>query len=141
MKFFFDNHWPPPLARALNVLTEKDDDRVVHIEDSRFGRDATDEEWITGLAEDGDWVVVTKDKLTKRGSKGRPERLITQESGLTAFLFAGNWNHFNRWEQSWRMVRGWPKLREHALRVEAGHGWMVPQRFPEGKGGQLIPLW
>jgi PIN domain-containing protein len=64
VKFFFDNNLPPKLAKSLHLLVEPDHE-VVHLKD-RFSADAPDEEWITALAKQKDWIIVSGDLRIRR---------------------------------------------------------------------------
>ena len=64
MKFFIDNNLPPALARALNELSAPDGFTVV-AERDKFPENTPDTDWISALADEGGWVVITRDKLSK----------------------------------------------------------------------------
>jgi hypothetical protein len=140
VKFFLDNNLPPKLARAIDELVRGDGHRVVHLRD-KFPRTIDDLSWLEELVAEGDWVVVTRDALNKVGSKGRPERQVFKEAGLTTFLFVKNWGQYRGWDLVWRFVRWWPEVMRTAEVIEAGKGYLVPINFPTEKSKKLITAW
>lgn len=127
MKFFVDNNLPPSLARALNELSSPDGHSVTHIRD-KFEEHPTDLQWITALASDGDWVVITRDKL----SKGI-EREALRRAGLRTFMLDKSWSKQRYWEIAQHLVRWWPRIVEQAQGIQGGAAFKVPWTF-RGKG-------
>ena len=87
MRFMLDNNLSPRLARALNALTENDGDSVDHLR-SR-GLDAEpDEVYISELAKEGSWVVVTCDTSMAR----KPHEVKAWiDSGLVFVMLKHGW--------------------------------------------------
>jgi predicted nuclease of predicted toxin-antitoxin system len=86
VKFFFDNNLPPKLAKSLHLLVEPDHE-VVHLKD-RFSADAPDEEWITALAKQKDWIIVSGDLRIRRN----PHVMEAWKSaGHTVFFLKPGW--------------------------------------------------
>lgn len=112
MRFFFDNTLPPRLAEAIHALIRPEGHEVAHLRD-RFAPETKDPDWISALAREGDWTIVSGDP---RITKGRHERAAWIESGQTAFFLKSGWTNFPLWEQVWRLVRYWPEI----ARVAAG---------------------
>jgi hypothetical protein len=128
VRFFLDNNLSPYLARALNALSEPGGDEVRHIADSRFARNTPDVVWIDALAKEGDWCIVTQDRLTKNPH----EKEALRRSGLTTFVLSKGWSSFKEWHKAWLLVRWWPVIIQQAGLVSGGV-FEVPVKF-SGKG-------
>lgn len=82
LKVFVDNNLPPSLARGLNALFDPDHHAVCHRD--KFGHThIADEEWITALGAESDWVVLSGDLNIARK---RPSRELFLRSGLVGFF-------------------------------------------------------
>ena len=122
MRFFVDNNIAPAIARALHALADYDDHEVYHLKD-KFDRATNDEVWLTTLAQEGGWVILSGDhRITKRPH----ERQAWLESGLTAFFLAKRWMTTGFHQQAWMLVRWWPEIFAQAARVESGTGFLIP---------------
>lgn len=142
MKFFFDNNFPPVLAIVLRELCKQysPEAEIYHLRE-KFNPSTPDSEWITSLASEGNWVILTRDRLNKKGSKGSPERVILKKSNLTAFMFSKSWgNRYRSWDLIWNFIRWWPTIMDQANRVAPGVVYMVPDSSPDSKAGKLITL-
>lgn len=130
MKLLLDNNLPPALARALHQLTirEWENRHQVHALRDRFPENTPDTEWIAALSEEGGWVVITHDRL----SKGL-EREALKRAGLKVFLLDKSWKNHRFWEKSVRLARWWPRIIEQADGVTGGAAFQVPWNFG-GKG-------
>jgi hypothetical protein len=127
VKFFVDNNLPPALARGLHELSSPDGFSVTHIR-AKFAEGTTDTAWIGALAEEGDWVIITRDKL----SKGL-EREALRRAGLLAFMLDKSWSNHKFWEIAHQLVRWWPRICEQAQGIQGGAAFKVPWTF-RGKG-------
>lgn len=132
MKFFFDRNWSPHLAAAIRALCIPIGVEVVY-HDDRFARNCPDVEWITTLGQEGDWAIITKDRL----SKSPAEREALRRTGLVTFIFKDQWSHHKDWDQSWALVRWWPAIMEVANRMRGG-AFLVPYKF--SGNGKMEPL-
>ena len=128
MRFFFDNNLSPYLAKALAALCESQDVAVEHLRE-KFPVATTDVEWIRRLADEGDWSVITQDRLIRNPL----EKEAFRQSGLTAFVLTKTWAGHRYWEKAAQLVRWWPRIMEQAGLVEGGAAFEVPWRF-SGKG-------
>lgn len=81
MRFFFDNTLSFRLARALDTLLEAEGHRVIALRDYPFEPSLRDEEWLSALRRDGDWIILTGDL-----SKKDKDRHVWKRSGLTVFF-------------------------------------------------------
>jgi hypothetical protein len=122
MRFMLDNNLSPRLARALNALTENDGDSVDHLR-SR-GLDAEpDEVYISELAKEGSWVVVTCDTSMAR----KPHEVKAWiDSGLVFVMLKHGWIALDFWKKAWKLIRIWPEIRAKAKRARPGTGISVP---------------
>ncbi|MEY2572682.1 MAG: hypothetical protein QOJ87_895 [Verrucomicrobiota bacterium] len=59
MRFFFDNNLSTKLAKSVHVLVAPEH-QVVHLKD-RFAANTLDETWMSALARETDWVIVSAD--------------------------------------------------------------------------------
>ena len=128
MRFFFDNNLSPYLAKALDALCRPGGVAVEHLR-AKFPEDISDVEWIGRLAKEGEWSVITQDRLIRNPL----EKLAFRQSGLTAFVLTKAWARQKYWEKAARLVRWWPRIMEQAELVEGGAAFEVPWRF-SGKG-------
>lgn len=128
MRFFFDNNLSQRLSRAIGELCAVDVVEVVHLKD-RFPSNISDVEWIETLGREGDWTVVSQDRLTKNPLEKEALRL----SGLTAFILVKGWNSHKHWDKAAQLVRWWPRIMEVNALVAAGAVFEVPWRVT-GKG-------
>ena len=127
MKFFIDNNLPPALARALDVLCQQFDHSVLHLKD-KFPSDTADSVWISSLAIEGAWVVITHDKLNKG-----IEREALRQAGLLVFFLDKSWGDHKFWEKAHQLVKWWPRIIEQAEGIQGGATFKVTWNF-SGKG-------
>jgi hypothetical protein len=64
VRFFFDNNISPKIAHALNCLVQPQHE-VVHLRD-RFDPATPDKAWMTKLANEMDWVIISADTAISR---------------------------------------------------------------------------
>lgn len=127
MKFFVDNNLPPALARALNALSEHERHSVFHLKD-KFPQNTTDSTWINTLSKEGEWVVITHDKLNKG-----LEREALKRAGLLVFFLDKSWGNHVFWDKACQLVRWWPRILEQAGGIQGGAAFKVTWNFT-GKG-------
>ncbi len=127
MRFFLDRNLPPALAKGLAALCAPDGIAVEH-HDDRFERTTPDVDWIGALGREGDWVVVTQDRLTR----DPPERQALKSTGLLVFILSKGWSHAVYWDKAAALVRWMPILIGIAGRINNG-AYTVPHKF-SGKG-------
>jgi len=130
LKFLIDNNLPPAIARALNELTKNDGHSVVALKD-KFPASAPDVLWISELASEGDWAVVSQDKFTK----GDAERKAFRDSGLAIFCLSRQWGQSTYWSKAENLVRWWPSIIQQASLVKGGAAFRVGWR--PGKFDQI----
>ena len=127
MKFLIDNNLSPHLAAALHALSEPQGHVVVHLRD-KFPANTPDHEWIEALASEGNWVIVTRDRIGKNDL----ERKALRQTGIVTFMLKSAWNNRDFWSKAWNLVKWWPRIVDHAGGVTNGVflvGWRT-----SGKG-------
>lgn len=132
MRFFLDHCISHRLAPSLSALSELDGHEVVALK-TKFPADAPDEEWLLGLAAEGEWVVVSGDSRIYRNAQ---RRKVWQQARLTTFFWQPAWVHQSYWDKAWRMVRWWPEITHMASYVARGSGFSVPYSI----SGKLKPI-
>jgi hypothetical protein len=122
MRFFFDENFSPRIVRAMGCLADADGDTTTPLRD-RFGPSTSDEEYVSALCSEGDWIVATIDQHLVR----KPHLLRAwQSAGLVVLYFLPGWSTAKFWEKAWRLAKRWPELREEAARARAGTLIVVP---------------
>jgi hypothetical protein len=130
VRFFFDNNLSHHLAHAMRELSaaEPEVTSVEHLTD-RFRRNCPDVEWISALASERGWVIISQDRLRKNDL----EREALRASGLVVFSLDRNWASQEYWLKAQNLVKWWPAIMEQCVRIEGGAAFRVPWRFT-GKG-------
>ena len=124
MRYFFDNCLSPYVAAAINTLRQIHDEEyeVFHLR-QKFVPDIKDHVWISALAAEGDWVIVSGDpRITRK----RVERAAWLESKLTAFFLGSGWGSLPLWDHTWRFLKWWPAIVLRSRRAAPGAGFIVP---------------
>jgi hypothetical protein len=116
MKFLFDNNLSPTWPEALRALSRTLDhvDDVVHLRD-KFSYDAQDDHWLSVLAAEGSWAVISKDAFNKTDN----EKQLIRSSGLSVFMLAPAWGPARPWDSTVQIVRWWPHIVAIANRSKA----------------------
>ncbi len=130
MNFFFDRNWSPHIVAALAALNRPNGHEIAH-HDRDFAANTPDLEWIAKLGEDGDWAIMTKDRLTRQPA----EREALRRTGLLVFIFAKPWSDHRFWDQAWMLVRWWPTILQASKILHE-----VPFRFRGGGKLRQIKL-
>ena len=80
------------------------------------------------MASEGDWVIVTQDRIGKNDL----ERKALRQTGIVTFMLKSAWNNHDFWSKAWSLVKWWPRIIDHARGVTNGVflvGWRM-----SGKG-------
>ena len=128
-RFFLDNCLSPRFARALRELAEPQGFEIVH-HGERFERNAPDADWLHALGVDGGWIIVSGDP---RITRSKVERSAWQESGLTAFFFAGGWSSKSYWKQAADVVL----VADYCARRTARGAWVGVSYSAERHSAQI----
>ncbi|HPQ70477.1 MAG TPA: hypothetical protein PKW95_15210 [bacterium] len=120
MNFFFDEHFPPNLARALNIL---DDNNSITCTEDKGWRGASDEKWIRLLSEEEEKTVIMTMDENIRYKKGITE--VWKKSELTTFFFVGRWNHIPMWDRCVKTIDLWKDIIHKAERAKKGQSFKI----------------
>lgn len=88
-----------------------------------FPEGTLDPEWLHSLGRDRDWIVVSGDIAISH--KRTPERLVWEQTGLTAFFLGRGFTQKNRWKQLEQLAQWWPGVIRVAKECEEGSGWRM----------------
>lgn len=105
MKFFFDNTISPFLAEAIDLLQDRQ--HPITPLRNKFSPDTPDESWLPVLGKEGQWIIISGDINITRNPQ---RKKILKDTGLSAFILFREYNRMGIWEQSWRLIRWWPRL-------------------------------
>ncbi len=132
MKFLIDNNLPPNIARALNCLSHKQGigvTEVVALRD-RYPQATPDVEWLTELAAEGGWCVISGDAFKKSPA----EKELIRRAGFVVFVLQKQWSTHAYWEKSAQLVSWWPRITEQANLVTKTAlvvPWRLQSRFEQ----------
>ncbi|UTW51231.1 DUF5615 family PIN-like protein [bacterium SCSIO 12827] len=127
MRFFIDNNLPPQFARALDALSHAEGHSVQHLRDL-FPSDTPDHVWLNVLADEGNWIIITQDRIRKNDL----EKMALRRTGIVTFMLKKSWSDHKFWEKAQNLVKWWPRIMEHAEGVTNGV-FLVDWRM-SGKG-------
>ena len=125
MRFFFDNCISIRYVRALRILAEFQKYELAHLSEKFDVEGVKDAEWISVLAKEGGWAIVSGDP---RITRGKIERAAWRESGLTGFFFSDGWASRGLWTQAEDLVHWWPQIVLEARNAIPGSGYLLPFR-------------
>ncbi|MBA3607223.1 MAG: hypothetical protein H0W43_01715 [Chthoniobacterales bacterium] len=120
MRFFFDNNLAPKLARSLHVLVEPEHE-VIHLKE-KFPGNTPDEVWMTGLAGELDWVIISGDV---RIGKNPHEIEAWRAAGHTVFFLKPGWTNYDFWTQAYKFVKCFPEIISTAAKARSGDFFVV----------------
>lgn len=122
MKFIIDNNLSPLLAHALDKLAQPDGHKIIALRD-RFEPSTSDIEWITAIASERNWVIISQDQFSKKDGL---EKEVIKRSGLTIFCLKKGWSNQKYWDKAHHLVRWFPKIAAQAEAVTGGAAFQVP---------------
>ncbi len=131
MRFFLDNCLAIRHARALNEMV-RPEHSFTHLQD-KFQPNTKDEEWITQLGNEGDWIVISGDY---RIGKSAHERAAWLQSGLTVFFLSKGWTNIPPLLQHSKLSLILNDIIDNARSAESGSGFSVSVN---GKIEQVYP--
>jgi hypothetical protein len=106
---------------------------IVHLR-QRFDDDTPDPVWISTLANERNWIIISADV---RITRSPVERAAWIESGLTAFFFAQPFPGDGFWKQAQALVTWWPDIILQARKTPERHGFLIQKKAKELR--QLYP--
>jgi PIN like domain len=119
VKFFFDNSVAPKVAKILNGFLSPEH-QVVHVRE-RFPAGGDDSAWMTQLAKEESWIIVTAEART-----GNPHEIEAwKESNHTVFSLEPGWLQLDFWEQAQKFVKCFPEIIKNAERAAPGASFTV----------------
>jgi hypothetical protein len=120
LRFFFDNNLSTKLAKSVHVLVAPEH-QVVHLKD-RFAANTLDETWMSALAREIDWVIVSADLRIR---KNPHEVEAWKAAGHTTFFLKDRWIEMDFWTQAWKLVKCFPDIIAQARRSKPGDAFVV----------------
>jgi predicted nuclease of predicted toxin-antitoxin system len=124
MNFFFDNTLSIKIARAIDNLVSVEGDKAVHLKE-RFPQDTKDSEWITTLADQGGWVIITHDIHIY----SRPhEREAWKQSDLIVCLLAPSWSNHKLTVMASRLLMRWEEIKNAVTNCRGGSSLSIPYK-------------
>jgi hypothetical protein len=120
VRFFLDNNLAPKLAKSLNALVEPDH-QVVHLKD-RFAGNTTDETWMSELASEEDWIIISGDI---RISRNPHEIEAWRAADHTTFFLKPGWTNYSFWVQAYKFVKCFPDIIAAAAHAKSGTFFLV----------------
>lgn len=111
MTFYFDENLPSRLAKAIGLLQENDPDYEAEVRSiiDRFGRGASDEEWIPVLGKE-QAAVITHDYQIHRRSD---QRRLYKKHGLGLIIIKPpSKSGLLYWEQVQLIIKHWDSILE-----------------------------
>jgi hypothetical protein len=120
VRFFFDNNLSTKLAKSVHVLVAPEH-QVVHLKD-RFAANTPDETWMSALARETDWVIVSADLRIR---KNPHEVEAWKSAGHTTFFLKDRWIEMDFWTQAWKLVKCFPDIMSQARRSKPGDAFVV----------------
>lgn len=93
-------------------------------------------DWITALSQEGDWTVVTHDRLNKGA-----EREVLKCTAIKVFLLDKSWKNQAFWTKAENLVRWWPHIVEQAEHIRGGAAFRVRWRSSGKDQLDQIALW
>lgn len=125
MKIFVDNCLPPRMARAFNELVKPNDSFVPLRDFPGLNQSSSDLEWISRLADEKDWIVLTKDKNIM---KKPAEKAAFKTAKLTGFFLDKTWSTLDFWTQLSKLAQIMPQILHLAANSPSGTCYKVPVR-------------
>ena len=120
MKFFFDNCLSFKIAHALRAIFDKDEFAVLR---EKYPQDAPDSEWIPDLGKEGDWIVLTDDRLWRN----REQKKLLMDSGLIVFSTPDEKRKPRLHERAGQLISMWEDICQEAASAQRGTWFKLPR--------------
>jgi PIN like domain len=121
VKFFFDHNMSPAMARALRELVRGEHEITFLAE--KFPRDVSDIDWITGLSNDGQWIVISGDR---RITRNHAEYHAFRNSNLIGLFLSQGLNKAPVVKQLERILALWSTILTISATVQGGAMYELP---------------
>lgn len=120
MKFFLDNNLAAKIARGLNGFVAPEH-QVVHLRE-QFAANTDDVVWMTELARQQEWVIITGDIRIGRNPL---EVRAWREAGHRIFFLKPGWLKLRFWDQAQKFVKCFPEIIEASDRAGQASSFIV----------------
>jgi hypothetical protein len=120
VKFFFDANLSTKFAKSLQILVEPEHE-IVHLR-TRFSADTPDETWMSALAAEPDWIIISGDLRIR---KNPHEIEAWRAAGHTTFFLKDGWTNFSFWVHAWKFVKCFPDIMAVAAKAKTGMFFIV----------------
>jgi len=95
--------------------------QVVHLK-NRFAANTPDETWMSQLAGEPDWIIISGDV---RISRNPHEIEAWRNAGHTTFFLKPGWTNYEFWMQAYKFVKSFPDIIDAAQRAKRGTFFIV----------------
>lgn len=120
MNFFVDNCLAPKLTRALHEIAQPDHN-FVHLRD-KFKPSTPDVEWISSLAKEKNWVIISGDwRITRKPL----EKQAWKDSELTGFFLKRGWTNIEPNVQLSKLAILYPEIIKAASKHPSKTGFII----------------
>jgi len=120
MNFFFDNPLSPNLAKAMNLLEEREG-TVTHLKDI-FPGDEKDEIWLPYVG-NNDLVLITRDRKIRK----RPAQLMAfKRHDVGAFILTGK--IMTKWQGIRQLINAWEEIKRLNTITKKPYAFQIPLR-------------
>lgn len=127
MKYYFDENFPPQIAKALQILQSpkmEENVEVLNISDV-FGKGASDEEWIPEIAlQEG--TVVTQD-LNIHQTRNQRELYRSHKLGVV-FLKPPSKRGYSYWELVEKIFASWFEIKKTTNTAKRPFAYIIRAR-------------
>jgi len=127
MIFFFDENFPPAIAKALNILqAQKPEEKieVLNISDE-YGKGIADEDWIPKVGK-RNGIVVTQDLNIQRTRQQRD--LYRQHNLAVVFIKPPSKKGYTYWEQVKEIFSNWDIIKAEIKKAKKPCAFIIRPR-------------
>jgi len=133
---FIDENLSRHIAIALHHLQMllPENHTIQHVTDKFGGYGTPDLEWLQTLADEGNWVILSKDRFRK----GAAEIHAFRQAGMTIFYLDNQWSKHDGWKEAMRLLKWWPDISRLISTTSQPTWYEVPwPHTPNLKGRRL----
>lgn len=136
MHIFIDENLSRHLAIALHHLQTllPENHTIQHATDKFGGPGTLDEVWLQTLVDEGNWVILSKDKF----KKGDPEIYAFRTAGLTVFHLDKQWSKHPGWKEAMQLFKWWPDISRMINATSQPTWYEVPWAYTPNLKGQRL---
>lgn len=133
MIIYFDENFPPHLARGFEILQKPESQKMklqteVRFLPDIFGRGAKDEHWIPEIGKNEDCIITQDVNITRR----KHELELYRQNKIGLFLLRGPSKKagLKIWDMVLALAKNWPEL------LDKAHNYNKPFAFNFGLKGK-----